>query len=150
VGVISRPTSPSLLLTTGQGAALEQGDGLRRYMNVSAATMEDRYERAEVAKELGSVLIMIDLTIGYTAIQSVDCDGVRRAGAPQRRVAAVVGVATGQDKAMRRGRCRAGHAAPMGGRMQYAGVCNTRAYAIRGRMQYAPTALFPGWSCLQR
>jgi len=60
-------------LTTGQGAALEQGDGLRRDMNVTAATnvtvatMEDMYERAEFAKELGSVLIMIDLTIGYTA-----------------------------------------------------------------------------------
>src|SRR5207248_3407361 len=92
--------------------------------NVTPATMEDRYERAEVAKELGSVLIMIDLTIGYTAIQSVDCDGLRRAGAPQTRVAAVVGAATERDKAMRRGRCRAGHAAPMGGRLN-AGVCNT-------------------------
>jgi ribulose-bisphosphate carboxylase large chain len=41
------------------------------YMNVTAATMEDMYERAEFAKELGSVIIMIDLTIGYTAIQSM-------------------------------------------------------------------------------
>ena len=30
-------------------------------MNVTAATMEDMYERAEFAKELGSVIIMIDL-----------------------------------------------------------------------------------------
>src|SRR5262245_16143858 len=41
------------------------------YMNVTAGTMEDMYERAEYAKELGSIIIMIDLTIGYTAIQSM-------------------------------------------------------------------------------
>ena len=34
-------------------------------------TMEDMYERAEFAKELGSVIVMIDLVIGYTAIQSM-------------------------------------------------------------------------------
>src|SRR6201993_3452747 len=39
------------------------------YMNVTAGTMEEMYERAEYAKELGSIIIMIDLTIGYTAIQ---------------------------------------------------------------------------------
>jgi len=33
--------------------------------------MEDVYERAEFAKELGSVVVMIDLVIGYTAIQSM-------------------------------------------------------------------------------
>ena len=41
------------------------------YMNVTAATMEDMYERAEFARDIGSVIIMIDLTIGYTAIQSM-------------------------------------------------------------------------------
>src|SRR5579883_2169884 len=41
------------------------------YLNVTAATMEDMYERAEFAKDLGSVIIMIDLVIGYTAIQSM-------------------------------------------------------------------------------
>ena len=41
------------------------------YLNVSAGTMEQIYERAEFAKELGSVIIMIDLVIGYTAIQSI-------------------------------------------------------------------------------
>ncbi|HUK44930.1 MAG TPA: form I ribulose bisphosphate carboxylase large subunit, partial [Gaiellaceae bacterium] len=41
------------------------------YMNVTAGTMEDMYERAEYAKELGSIIIMIDLTVGYTAIQSM-------------------------------------------------------------------------------
>jgi ribulose-bisphosphate carboxylase large chain len=33
--------------------------------------MEEMYERANFAKELGSVIVMIDLTIGYTAIQSM-------------------------------------------------------------------------------
>ena len=41
------------------------------YLNVTAATMEDMYERAEFAKELGSIIVMIDLVIGYTAIQSM-------------------------------------------------------------------------------
>jgi ribulose-bisphosphate carboxylase large chain len=41
------------------------------YLNVTAATMEDMYERAEFAKEIGSVIVMIDLVIGYTAIQSM-------------------------------------------------------------------------------
>src|SRR6516225_7341225 len=41
------------------------------YLNVTAATMEDMYERADFAKQLGSVIIMIDLVIGYTAIQSM-------------------------------------------------------------------------------
>lgn len=47
------------------------GEVKGHYLNVTAATMEDIYERAEFAKELGSVIIMIDLTIGYTAIQSI-------------------------------------------------------------------------------
>jgi len=41
------------------------------YLNVTAGTMEEMYERANFAKELGSVIVMIDLTIGYTAIQSM-------------------------------------------------------------------------------
>jgi len=41
------------------------------YLNVTAGTMEQMYERAELAKELGSVIVMIDLVIGYTAIQSM-------------------------------------------------------------------------------
>ncbi len=39
------------------------------YLNVTAATMEDMYERAEFARDLGYTIIMIDLFIGYTAIQ---------------------------------------------------------------------------------
>ena len=41
------------------------------YLNVTAADMEDMYERAQFAKEIGSVIIMIDLTIGFTAMQSM-------------------------------------------------------------------------------
>ena len=33
--------------------------------------MEDMYERAEFARDLGSIIVMIDLTVGYTAIQSM-------------------------------------------------------------------------------
>jgi len=52
-------------------AQAETGEIKGHYLNVTAATMEDMYERAELAKEIGSVIIMIDLTIGYTAIQSM-------------------------------------------------------------------------------
>jgi ribulose-bisphosphate carboxylase large chain len=41
------------------------------YLNVSAGDMEQMYERAEFAKSLGSTIVMIDLVIGYTAIQSM-------------------------------------------------------------------------------
>ena len=41
------------------------------YLNVTAGTMEEMYRRAEFAKEIGSVIVMIDLVIGYTAIQSM-------------------------------------------------------------------------------
>ncbi|HSV65143.1 MAG TPA: form I ribulose bisphosphate carboxylase large subunit [Mycobacteriales bacterium] len=54
-----------------QRAQAETGEIKGHYLNVTAATMEDMYERAEFAKEVGSVIIMIDLTIGYTAIQSM-------------------------------------------------------------------------------
>jgi ribulose-bisphosphate carboxylase large chain len=41
------------------------------YLNVSAGDMEQIYERAEFAKSLGSTIVMIDLVIGYSAIQSI-------------------------------------------------------------------------------
>jgi ribulose-bisphosphate carboxylase large chain len=47
------------------------GEVKGHYLNVTAGTMEEMYERAEFAKELGSIIIMIDLVIGYTAIQSM-------------------------------------------------------------------------------
>ncbi|MGI8875307.1 MAG: ribulose-bisphosphate carboxylase large subunit [Egibacteraceae bacterium] len=49
----------------------ETGELKGHYLNVTAGTMEEMYERAEFAKEVGSVIVMIDLTIGYTAIQSM-------------------------------------------------------------------------------
>ncbi|MFC6489801.1 form I ribulose bisphosphate carboxylase large subunit [Nitratireductor sp. GCM10026969] len=52
-------------------AQAETGEAKGTYLNVTAATMEDMYERAELAKELGSCIVMIDLVIGYTAIQSM-------------------------------------------------------------------------------
>src|SRR5580698_7743608 len=52
-------------------AAAATGEIKGHYLNVTAGTMEDMYERAEFAKELGSVIVMIDLVIGYTAIQSM-------------------------------------------------------------------------------
>ena len=41
------------------------------YVNVTGATMEDIYERSDFAKDLGSIIVMIDLVIGYSAIQSM-------------------------------------------------------------------------------
>jgi len=41
------------------------------YLNITAGTMEAMYERAELSKELGSVVVMVDLVIGWTAIQSM-------------------------------------------------------------------------------
>ena len=52
-------------------AMAETGELKGHYLNVTAGTMEEMYNRAEFAKELGSVIVMIDLTIGYTAIQSM-------------------------------------------------------------------------------
>jgi ribulose-bisphosphate carboxylase large chain len=52
-------------------AQAETGEIKGHYLNVTAATMEDMYERAEFARELGSVICMVDLTVGYTAIQSM-------------------------------------------------------------------------------
>src|SRR5829696_4726479 len=52
-------------------AMAETGEIKGHYLNVTAATMEEMYERAEFAKEVGSVVVMIDLTIGYSAMQSM-------------------------------------------------------------------------------
>jgi ribulose-bisphosphate carboxylase large chain len=52
-------------------AAAMTGEVKGHYLNTTAATMEDMYERADFEKELGSVIVMIDLVIGYTAIQSM-------------------------------------------------------------------------------
>jgi ribulose-bisphosphate carboxylase large chain len=52
-------------------ASAATGEVKGHYLNVTAATMEDMYERADFAKDLGSNIVMIDLVIGYTAIQSM-------------------------------------------------------------------------------
>jgi ribulose-bisphosphate carboxylase large chain len=52
-------------------AAARTGEVKGHYLNVTAATMEEMYERAEFAKELGSPIVMIDLTVGFTAMQSM-------------------------------------------------------------------------------
>jgi len=52
-------------------AAAASGEVKGSYLNVTAATMDEMILRSEYAKELGSVIIMIDLVIGYTAIQTM-------------------------------------------------------------------------------
>jgi ribulose-bisphosphate carboxylase large chain len=52
-------------------AVARSGEVKGHYMNVTAATMEEMYERAEFAKEIGSPIIMMDLTVGYTAMASM-------------------------------------------------------------------------------
>ena len=52
-------------------AAASCGEVKGHYLNITAGTMEEMYRRAEFAKELGSVIVMVDLIIGWTAIQSI-------------------------------------------------------------------------------
>jgi ribulose-bisphosphate carboxylase large chain len=52
-------------------ASAMTGEVKGHYMNVTAGTMEDMYERAEFAKAIGSPIIMMDLTIGFTAMTSM-------------------------------------------------------------------------------
>ena len=52
-------------------ACAESGEIKGHYLNITAGTMEEMYKRAEFAKELGSVIVMVDLVVGYTAIQSI-------------------------------------------------------------------------------
>ncbi len=47
------------------------GEVKGHYLNVTAADMEGMYERADFAKQLGSVIVMMDLTVGYTAMTSM-------------------------------------------------------------------------------
>ena len=53
-------------------AETESGERKGHYLNVTAGTMEDIYQRAEFAKELGAPIIMSDfLTMGFTAHTSL-------------------------------------------------------------------------------
>ena len=68
-------------------ASAATGEVKGSYLNVTAGTMEEMYRRAEFAKELGSVIVMVDLVIGYTAIQSMShwCRAERHDPAPAPR-----------------------------------------------------------------
>jgi ribulose-bisphosphate carboxylase large chain len=52
-------------------AVAATGEVKGSYLNVTAANMEEMYARAAFAKEIGAIIIMIDLVIGYTAIQTM-------------------------------------------------------------------------------
>jgi ribulose-bisphosphate carboxylase large chain len=52
-------------------AAADTGEVKGHYLNVTAGTMEEMYKRAEFGKALGSTIVMIDLIVGWTAIQSM-------------------------------------------------------------------------------
>src|SRR6186997_1008850 len=52
-------------------ASAATGEVKGSYLNVTAGDMEEMYRRAAFAKELGSVIVMVDLVVGYTGIQSL-------------------------------------------------------------------------------
>nr|YP_009455790.1 ribulose-1,5-bisphosphate carboxylase/oxygenase large subunit [Dictyopteris divaricata]YP_010205296.1 ribulose-1,5-bisphosphate carboxylase/oxygenase large subunit [Grateloupia livida]AQZ25007.1 ribulose-1,5-bisphosphate carboxylase/oxygenase large subunit [Dictyopteris divaricata]UAV85865.1 ribulose-1,5-bisphosphate carboxylase/oxygenase large subunit [Grateloupia livida] len=52
-------------------AAAATGEIKGSYLNITSATIEQMYERAEYADSLGTVIVMVDLVIGYTAIQTM-------------------------------------------------------------------------------
>jgi len=52
-------------------AAAQTGESKGHYLNITAGTMEEMYKRAEFARDLGSCIVMIDLIVGWTAIQSI-------------------------------------------------------------------------------
>jgi ribulose-bisphosphate carboxylase large chain len=47
------------------------GEVKGHYLNITAGTMEEMYKRAEFARDLGSIIVMVDLVVGWTAIQSI-------------------------------------------------------------------------------
>jgi len=53
-------------------AEAETGERKGHYLNVTAGDMEEMYKRAELARDLGSRIIMVDyLTVGFTAFTSL-------------------------------------------------------------------------------
>jgi ribulose-bisphosphate carboxylase large chain len=52
-------------------ATAESGEIKGHCLNITAGTMEQMYKRAAFAKGLGSVIVMVDLIAGWTAIQSI-------------------------------------------------------------------------------
>jgi ribulose-bisphosphate carboxylase large chain len=61
----------SFCMEAVQKAQAASGEVKGHYLNITAGTMEELYRRAEFAKQLGSCIVMIDLIIGWTAIQSI-------------------------------------------------------------------------------
>lgn len=59
-------------------ASCLSGEVKGHYLNITGATMEEMYERGDFCADLGSIVLMIDLVIGYTAIQSMSYWGRRR------------------------------------------------------------------------
>eukprot|EP00977_Amphora_coffeiformis_P009909 scaffold2290_cov170-Amphora_coffeaeformis.AAC.29 len=52
-------------------ASAATGEVKGSFLNISAGTMKEVCKRAEYAKSVGSVIVTIDLVMGYTAIQSI-------------------------------------------------------------------------------
>src|SRR5690242_4408287 len=52
-------------------ATAASGEIKGHYLNVTAGSTEEMIERADFAAQLGSVIVMVDLTVGYTAITSL-------------------------------------------------------------------------------
>merc|ERR1712232_1464564 len=52
-------------------AVASSGEVKGHYLNATAGTMEECYERADLADSLGTVIIMGDLVLGYTALTSL-------------------------------------------------------------------------------
>ncbi|MCZ4305712.1 form I ribulose bisphosphate carboxylase large subunit [Zoogloeaceae bacterium G21618-S1] len=52
-------------------AAAQTGEIKGHYLNITAGTMEEMVKRAEFARDLGSCIVMVDLIVGWTAIQSI-------------------------------------------------------------------------------
>jgi len=53
-----------------QRASAATGEVKGSYLNITAGNMEEVYARAEYARDLGTIVVMIDLVMGYTAIQT--------------------------------------------------------------------------------
>merc|ERR1719221_468358 len=51
-------------------AAAATGEVKGSYLNVTAATIDEVIKRCEYAKEVGSVIVMVDLVLGYAALQT--------------------------------------------------------------------------------
>jgi len=51
-------------------ASAATGEVKGSYLNMTAPTMEEVYKRGNYAKEIGSIVVMVDLVLGYTAIQT--------------------------------------------------------------------------------